>query len=142
MIIRIIKIISKKFKLEKGLIFMKKNLSSNNPDPIDVKVGEKLRFLRVLKGLSQGKLAEKVGITFQQIQKYEKGVNRIAPSRLDAISRALDVNIMDFFDESEKNTSEQNLSLTEAKVLKNFRKLAPSMQQSVINLLDSLSKKS
>ena len=69
------------------------------PHPIDVHVGNKVRTRRTLLGISQMKLGEVLGITFQQVQKYEKGANRISASRLYELSRFLDVPISYFFDE-------------------------------------------
>ncbi|MBT6095753.1 MAG: helix-turn-helix transcriptional regulator [Rhodospirillaceae bacterium] len=68
-------------------------------NPVDVHVGNRLRQRRTLLGLSQEKLGEAVGLTFQQIQKYEKGANRIGASRLFQFSEVLDVEISYFFDE-------------------------------------------
>lgn len=64
---------------------------------IDKKLGERLRAYRLDIGMSQEQLAEILGITFQQVQKYEKGMNRIAASRLFDISAALGIPIQDFF---------------------------------------------
>ena len=69
------------------------------PDPVDVHVGARLRMRRVFLGMSQEKLADHLGLTFQQIQKYEKGANRIGASRLYAISRVLDTPVQYFFDD-------------------------------------------
>lgn len=66
--------------------------------PVDVRIGQIVRRRRVEIAMSQERLAELVGITFQQIQKYEKGVNRIAASRLWDISRALELPIASFFE--------------------------------------------
>ena len=65
--------------------------------PIDVHVGRRLRARRQELGLSQMRLAEALGVTFQQIQKYERGVNRVVASRLYDLSRCLDVPIEYFF---------------------------------------------
>jgi transcriptional regulator with XRE-family HTH domain len=65
--------------------------------PIDVHVGRRLRARRQELGLSQMRLAEALGVTFQQIQKYERGVNRVVASRLYDLSRSLDVPIEYFF---------------------------------------------
>lgn len=65
---------------------------------IDAFIGKRLLQFRHMAGLSQGGLAETIGTTFQQIQKYEKGTNRIAASRLYEFSKILGVNIDDFFD--------------------------------------------
>lgn len=62
-----------------------------HPDPIDVEVGLALRRLRIQRKLSQTALADALGITFQQIQKYERGINRISASTLVRAARALDV---------------------------------------------------
>lgn len=65
---------------------------------VDGFVGERLRLRRKLLGMSQGKLGEAVGLTFQQVQKYERGTNRIGASRLFDLARVLDVPISFFFD--------------------------------------------
>ncbi|MGH6857370.1 MAG: helix-turn-helix domain-containing protein, partial [Methylocella sp.] len=57
------------------------------PNPIDRHVGSRVRMRRVMLGMSQEKLGEALGLTFQQVQKYEKGTNRIGASRLQQISR-------------------------------------------------------
>lgn len=69
------------------------------PDPVDISVGGRLRQRRTLLGMSQEKLGRAVGLTFQQIQKYERGVNRIGASRLLQLSRVLGVPIAYFFED-------------------------------------------
>jgi transcriptional regulator with XRE-family HTH domain len=69
------------------------------PSPIDVHVGGRIRLRRTLLGMSQERLGESLGLTFQQIQKYERGVNRVGASRLFDLSRVLDVPISFFFDD-------------------------------------------
>lgn len=66
-------------------------MSAKTPDPIDVHVGSQIRMRRLMLGMSQTALADRLGITFQQVQKYEKGTNRVGASRLQAISRVLEV---------------------------------------------------
>lgn len=68
------------------------------PHPTDIQVGKRLREQRTLKGLSQERLARLIGVTYQQVQKYERGTNRIGSSRLDAIARTLAVPIGFFFE--------------------------------------------
>jgi transcriptional regulator with XRE-family HTH domain len=68
------------------------------PNPIDVHVGSRVRLRRNMLGLSQEKLGEAIGLTFQQVQKYERGANRIGASRLHDLSRVLDVPVSFFFD--------------------------------------------
>lgn len=69
------------------------------PNPVDVHVGSRVRLRRTLLGLSQEKLGEAIGLTFQQVQKYERGANRIGASRLFDLSRVLDVPIGYFFED-------------------------------------------
>lgn len=69
------------------------------PNPVDVHVGSRVRLRRTLLGLSQEKLGEAIGLTFQQVQKYERGANRIGASRLFDLSRVLDVPVSFFFDD-------------------------------------------
>lgn len=69
------------------------------PNPIDVHVGSRVRLRRMLVGMSQEKLGEMLGLTFQQIQKYEKGANRIGASRLFQIAQILGVSVQFFFDD-------------------------------------------
>ena len=70
-----------------------------SPNPIDVHVGSRVRLRRTLLGMSQEKLGEAIGLTFQQVQKYERGANRVGASRLYDLSRVLDVPVGFFFDE-------------------------------------------
>jgi transcriptional regulator with XRE-family HTH domain len=72
-------------------------------EPVDKHVGQRLRTRRSLLGFSQEKLAEKVGVTFQQVQKYERGTNRISSSRLFQFSQILGVPVDYFFGEMDKN---------------------------------------
>jgi transcriptional regulator with XRE-family HTH domain len=71
---------------------------SDGPNPVDVLVGARVRLRRNMQGLSQEKLGEAIGLTFQQVQKYERGANRIGASRLLEIARVLDVPVTFFFD--------------------------------------------
>lgn len=74
-------------------------MPSGKPNPVDVHVGARVRLRRTLLGLSQEKLGEAIGLTFQQVQKYERGANRIGASRLWDLSRVLDVPVQFFFDD-------------------------------------------
>jgi len=90
-------------------------LPNDNPNPIDIHVGNRIKLRRKNLGLSQNILAQKMGVTFQQIQKYEKGLNRIGASRLFDFSKVLNVS-MDFFfadmPEDIKNMSPASISGT------------------------------
>ena len=68
-------------------------------NPIDMHVGARVRLRRTLLGMSQEKLGEAIGLTFQQVQKYERGANRIGASRLFDLSRVLDVPVSFFYDD-------------------------------------------
>ncbi|WP_417453320.1 helix-turn-helix domain-containing protein [Kiloniella sp.] len=78
------------------------------PNAVDVHVGQRLRLRRTLLGLSQEKLGEALGLTFQQIQKYERGTNRIGASRLYDLARVLDIDIGYFFDEMTDEVSHRS----------------------------------
>ncbi|MEM6851061.1 MAG: helix-turn-helix transcriptional regulator [Pseudomonadota bacterium] len=69
------------------------------PNPVDIHVGSRVRLRRMLIGLSQDKLGEELGLTFQQVQKYEKGTNRIGASRLWQIAKILGVPVQFFFED-------------------------------------------
>lgn len=71
----------------------------DTPSPVDVHVGSRVRLRRTLLGMSQEKLGNAIGLTFQQVQKYERGANRIGASRLFDLSQVLDVPVSFFFEE-------------------------------------------
>jgi len=79
-------------------------LAKSEPHQIDIHVGNRLRSRRLVLGLSQEKLGERLGITFQQIQKYEKGTNRVSASKLQAAAVVLSVPIGYFFEDREPQT--------------------------------------
>lgn len=82
------------------------------PDNVDKHVGKQLRNRRTLMGLSQESLADAVGVTFQQVQKYERGTNRISASRLYSFSKILDVSI-DFFYDGMDSSSKKALGMAD-----------------------------
>lgn len=84
--------------------------ASGHPNPIDVHVGSRVRLRRTLLGMSQEKLGEAIGLTFQQVQKYERGANRIGSSRLFDLSRVLDVPISYFFEDMQPGVAERSPS--------------------------------
>lgn len=75
-------------------------MSTKSPLPVDKRVGAKIKARRVELGMSQEKLADHLGLTFQQVQKYEKGMNRVGASRLQQIAEALKVSIPYFFEDA------------------------------------------
>ncbi len=85
--------------LESGESVTMKAERESKPSPIDVHVGSRIRLRRTLMGMSQERLGEALGLTFQQVQKYERGVNRVGASRLFDLSKVLDVPVSFFFDD-------------------------------------------
>lgn len=81
---------------------------SGQPNPIDVHVGNRIRLRRTLLGMSQEKLANLLGLTFQQVQKYEKGMNRVGASRLWDISKVLETPIGFFYEDMDKDVANQS----------------------------------
>jgi transcriptional regulator with XRE-family HTH domain len=75
-------------------------MPTRTPDPLDTMVGARIRVLRIHNKISQTDLAEQIGVTFQQVQKYEKGANRIGASRLSRIANVLGVAVGDLFEPS------------------------------------------
>ncbi len=95
----------------KGRRRSRRMASQGKPNPIDVHVGARVRLRRTLLGMSQEKLGESIGLTFQQVQKYERGANRIGASRLHDLSRVLDVPVSYFFDDMSDEVSSQSPGL-------------------------------
>lgn len=119
----------------------KRTEAARTATPADHALGAKLRAVRLAAGVSQEALAERVGVTFQQIQKYEKGINRIPVSRLCALAEALDVFVGEFLpapsDEqsvwSVAATSEGNAFLTALASVKN-----PDLRRRLLRMLQEL----
>ena len=123
------------------------------PNPIDVFVGSRVRLRRLMVGMSQEALADRLGVTFQQVQKYEKGTNRISASRLQAISDVFRVPPSFFFQDDDSNapsaghetgdvstfvSSKEGLDLNRA-----FLKIEDAgVRKSIIQLATALSKAS
>lgn len=82
-----------------GEVGVEERGGSRRANPVDVHVGARVRLRRMLLGMSQEKLGEHLGLTFQQIQKYEKGINRIGASRLFDLSQVLGVPVQFFYEE-------------------------------------------
>jgi transcriptional regulator with XRE-family HTH domain len=79
--------------------------SARRPNPVDIHVGGRVRLRRMILGMSQEKLGESLGLTFQQVQKYEKGVNRIGASRLYDLSKVLGVPVQFFYEDVQDTNS-------------------------------------
>ena len=127
--------------------------NKKKPNPIDSHVGGRIRLRRNMLGMSQERLGESLGITFQQIQKYEKGTNRVGASRLQAIASILEVPVAFFFEDApgkpaSEGLAEENsttyvvdfLSSTEGLQLNRaFVRIAdPKVRRKVIDLVKAL----
>src|SRR6266705_1233356 len=86
-------------------------MAKKAPNPIDKHVGSRVRMRRMMLGMSQEKLGDALGLTFQQVQKYEKGTNRIGASRLQQISHILQVPVAFFFEGAPHEQGELHGSL-------------------------------
>ncbi len=84
----------------------RKGTPDGKPRPVDVHVGSRVRLRRTMLGMSQEKLGKAIGLTFQQVQKYERGANRIGASRLFELSKVWDVPVSFFFDDMPQEVSE------------------------------------
>ncbi|MDE1996693.1 MAG: helix-turn-helix transcriptional regulator, partial [Rhizobiaceae bacterium] len=83
----------------------------SKPHLVDVQVGQAIKYQRLMKRMSQTELGDRVGVSFQQIQKYEKGSNRISAGKLVDLAKALDVDVKTFFDDlTEVTRSAKNIS--------------------------------
>lgn len=82
-------------------------------DPVDIHVGARVRLRRTLLGMSQDTLGKALGLTFQQIQKYERGANRMGSSRLFRIANLLQVDVSYFFDEMPEGMGKQPIGMSE-----------------------------
>lgn len=102
--------------------------TKGGPDAIDIHVGSRLRVGRVERGLSQEKFAERMGLTFQQIQKYERGTNRIAAGRLYMAAKILEKPIDYFYPGSSEEALPECISAIEALLIEN-RKLKSQLKK-------------
>jgi transcriptional regulator with XRE-family HTH domain len=120
-------------------------MSARTPEPLDVMVGARIRILRHHRGTSQGELAGKIGVTFQQVQKYENGINRVGASRLSRVASALGVSVGELF-QSTKHTSAAGGSplrlLAERDALRVVtafsRTTSPRVRRAITKLLESI----
>jgi transcriptional regulator with XRE-family HTH domain len=119
-------------------------MAGRKPDPLDATVGAKIRVLRVNRGLSQSNLADQIGVTFQQVQKYEKGANRVGASRLSQIASVLGVSVGELFDQSRRRPGDADSPfklLTEpgaVRVLKAYVRTDPRVRRAIVNLMEGI----
>ena len=122
------------------------------PDPVDVYVGSRIKLRRTVLGLSQERLADALGVTFQQVQKYERGTNRVSASRLAQIARALSITIAWFFNEQPDRSGfhegQQDFGTGSESIMQSretaelvrayYRISSPAARKSVYDLMKSL----
>src|SRR5260370_39344078 len=116
---------------------------AKTPDPLDVMVGAKIRIFRTHRGMSQSDLAGKIGVAFQQVQKYETGINRVGASRLSRIASALGISIGELFESSESAGSKSPFRLLAERdalrVLKAFSRTSdPRVRRAIAQLVESV----
>ncbi len=108
------------------------------PDSIDVSVGHQVRALRKARRMSLDMLAAQIGVTYQQVQKYESGANRVSASMLARIARVLNVRIGDFFP-SEQGTAAPAADHHCLAMAQKIGLLDPHLRRSISDLVDALS---
>ena len=126
-------------------------MTVKKPDPVDVEVGQRIRIQRLSQGLSQTSLADQLGVTFQQVQKYEKGVNRVGAGRLTRIAKVLGVPVSMFFgahdggtlDRADRGTSSSPLKLLTVpgalRLLRAYGQLNDGkMRRSIVDLVENV----
>lgn len=105
------------------------------PNQIDIHVGRRIRLRRTILGMNQSDLAKAIGLTFQQVQKYERGSNRIGSSKLYMIAQALDISVSYFFDDMDKQTA-TNTAPADSSLLKKD----PASKRETMELVRAFSK--
>lgn len=118
-------------------------VKADGPSPVDVHVGGRVKLRRVLLGISQDKLGTAIGLTFQQIQKYERGFNRISASKLWKLSQVLDVPVSFFFDGLDGAViaaSSSAPSRLDLEFQKNFSGLPDGVRKSVHQMVKALAR--
>jgi transcriptional regulator with XRE-family HTH domain len=120
-------------------------MPARTPDPLDVMVGAKIRIFRAHRRISQTELAEQIGVTFQQVQKYEKGTNRVGAGRLSRIAAVLGVSIGELFEspgEKPADLSSPFRLLTDPsalRVLKAYaRTTSPRIRRAIAELVEGI----
>jgi transcriptional regulator with XRE-family HTH domain len=118
-------------------------------DPLDILVGKRIRTQRLVRKMSQSELGKQLGITFQQIQKYESGVNRVGAGRLQTIAKIFDLPVSVFFGEDNatldaSDTANETVlnflnTARAVKLVKDFSRIKdPAIQQAVVALVEKI----
>jgi transcriptional regulator with XRE-family HTH domain len=117
-----------------------KQRSAGKPD---IEMGKKIRLRRVEQRISQSDLGEKLGVSFQQVQKYEKGVNRVGASRLQQIANALDVPVTFFYDSDTKTREVESLLFLDSafslRLLRAYSRIkSQAVQRQLVTLMEAI----
>jgi transcriptional regulator with XRE-family HTH domain len=118
-------------------------MAKKAPNPIDKHVGSRVRMRRMMLGMSQEKLGDALSLTFQQVQKYEKGVNRVGAARLQQIATALDVPVTFFYDGDGKAREVESLLFLDSafslRLLRAYSKIKDqTVQRQLVSLMESI----
>ena len=118
-------------------------MTKRSLNPIDRHVGSRVRMRRIMLGMSQEKLGDSLGLTFQQVQKYEKGVNRVGAARLQQIANALDVPVTFFYDGDNKAREVESLLFLDSsfslRLLRAYSKIKDqTVQRQLVSLMESI----
>ncbi len=124
-------------------MFVSESFEDLGPDPIDIAVGHRIRVRRKWLGISQSTLADHLGVSFQQVQKYEKGVNRVGAARLQQIASALDVPVTFFYDGDNKAREVESLLFLDSafslRLLRAYSKIKDqTVQRQLVSLMESI----
>ena len=123
-----------------------KSTSAKSTNAHDIEVGQRIRARRMAKGMSQTELGNQLGVTFQQVQKYEKGVNRVGAGRLVRVAEALDVPVSFFFGATDTGGSEDTRAILgfldttySLRLLRAFSRIPHGeVQRAVVDLVESI----
>jgi transcriptional regulator with XRE-family HTH domain len=120
-----------------------KKLKPRSTSKHDIELGRRIRLRRVEHDISQTELGDKIGVSFQQVQKYEKGVNRVGAARLQQIATALDVPVTFFFDGDGKAREVESLLFLDSsfslRLLRAYAKIKDqTVQRQLVSLMESI----
>src|ERR1700720_1654365 len=120
-----------------------KRMKQRSAGKPDIELGKRIRLRRVEQKISQSDLGEKLGVSFQQVQKYEKGVNRVGASRLQQIAAALDVPVTFFYDSDSKTREVESLLFLDSafslRLLRAYSRIkSQAVQRQLVTLMEAI----
>lgn len=126
--------------METGFQRKAEHPKARGPDKVDIHVGNRLRTMRTLAGMSQTALGDKIGITFQQIQKYESGANRISASRLWNFAMAFGVQVSSFFEGLDGTPTETPIPLQRRtlETVRNLERCPPAIRKKLWSVIQAI----